>query len=44
MLVRESVGAYLEHAPSTSLPHDLTLDWLEHNVPNFLEDLTARLA
>lgn len=43
-LVREAVETYLEHAPATSLPHDLTIDWLEHNVPNFLEDLTTRLA
>jgi hypothetical protein len=42
-LVREAVETYLEHAPATSLPHDLTIDWLEHNVPNFLDDLAARL-
>jgi hypothetical protein len=43
-LVRESVETYLEHGPATALPHDLTIDWLEHNVPNFLDDLTTRLA
>ena len=42
-LVRESVEIYLEHAPSRGLPHDLTMDWLERNVPGFLDDLTARL-
>jgi hypothetical protein len=44
MLVRESVEIYLEHGPSTSLPRDLTVDWLEHNVPEFLDDLTTRLS
>ncbi|MGN6472543.1 MAG: hypothetical protein ACTHK4_02700 [Mycobacteriales bacterium] len=43
-LVREAVETYLEHGPATALPHDLTIDWLEHNVPDFLEDLTSRLA
>ncbi|HVT22903.1 MAG TPA: hypothetical protein VHE57_16110 [Mycobacteriales bacterium] len=44
LLVREAVETYLEHGPATALPHDLTLDWLEHNVPGFLDDLTSRLS
>jgi hypothetical protein len=44
ILVREAVETYLEHGPATALPHDLTIDWLEHNVPGFLDELTTRLS
>jgi hypothetical protein len=44
LFVREAVETYLEHAPATALPHDLTIDWLEHNVPGFLDELTTRLS
>ena len=42
--VREAVETYLEHGRATALPHDLTIDWLEHNVPGFLDELTTRLS
>jgi len=43
-LVREAIAIYLMHGRSAALPHDLTLDWLKSNVPDYLEELTARLA
>ena len=43
-VVRESVAVFLEHEPSTSMPDDLTLDWLVETVPGFDEELRARLA
>jgi hypothetical protein len=44
LFVREAVETYLEHGPATALPHDLTIDWLERNVPGFLDELTTRLS
>jgi hypothetical protein len=44
LLVREAIATYLDHGVATELPHDLTLDWLEHTVPGFLDELTARLS
>jgi len=43
-LVREAVRTYLQHGRSAALPHDLTLDWLKNNVPDYLDELTTRLA
>ena len=44
LFVREAVETYLEHGRARALPHDLTVDWLEHNVPGFLDGLSARLS
>jgi hypothetical protein len=44
MFVREAVLTYLDHGPGTSLPHDVTLDWLQGNVDGFFDELTARLS
>ncbi|HVV75681.1 MAG TPA: hypothetical protein VHC43_06555 [Mycobacteriales bacterium] len=44
LLVRKAVEDYLAHASPTTLPHDLTIDWLRRNVPSVLDDLSTRLA
>jgi hypothetical protein len=43
VLVHESVMVYLDHEKSTSLPEDLTLDWIADHVPAFADELRARL-
>lgn len=42
-LVHESVAVFLDHQKATSLPKDLTLEWIAQHVPEFGEELRARL-
>lgn len=42
--VREAVAAYLDREKGTSLPHDVDIDWFEHHVDGFLDEVTTRLS
>lgn len=42
--VREAVAVWLDHDKGTALPHDVDIDWLEHHVDGFLDELTTRLS
>lgn len=42
--VHEAVAVWLDHEKGTALPHDVDIDWLEHHVDGFLDELTTRLS
>jgi len=42
--VHEAIAVWLDHEKATALPHDVDIDWLEHHVDGFLDELTARLS
>lgn len=42
--VHEAVATFLDHEPGTALPHDVDIDWLEHHVDGFLDEVTTRLS
>lgn len=43
-LVRESVATYLEHGTAAALPQELDLGWIADSVPEFGDEVRARLA
>ncbi|GAA4875073.1 hypothetical protein [Saccharopolyspora cebuensis] len=42
-LISESLKCLLQQIPVTSLPHDIDLDQMDENYPEFLPELRARL-
>lgn len=42
--VHEAIAVWLDHRKGTALPHDVDIDWLEHHVDGFLDELTTRLS
>jgi hypothetical protein len=42
-VVNEAVHVFLDHQNATALPQDLTLDWIAEQVPEFGDELRARL-
>jgi len=42
-LVRAAMQVFLEHKKATTLPHDVSLDWVASTVADFSDELLARL-
>jgi hypothetical protein len=42
--VHEAIAVFLDHQKGTALPHDVDIDWLEHHIDGFLDEVTTRLS